>query len=161
MPSPYGPAGKRVLSGPYKDLYLAEMRWRIESGGACSLGEHFRTLESGDHEFLMGAREAGDHFEIFVVITHCVDEADARKVLACLKDDLIYRLTAVAGEPFDYESFMDAGFKLDRDSGWTVTCSLGSYETPAACLSTLPAIQGYAYTIVGLLAPSQRPHYDA
>jgi hypothetical protein len=161
LPSPYGASGKRVLSGPYKDLYLAEMRWRIENGGACSLGEHFRTLDDGEHEFLLGARDVGDHFEVVAVVTHCTDEADARKVLACLKDDLIYRLTAIEGEPFDHESFMDAGFKLSADSGWTVTCAIGKYETPAECIATLPAMQAYAYTLAGLMTPSTRPQYDA
>lgn len=156
MLDPY-PSGKKVFNGPYRDLYLAEMRWRIEAGTGSHLKAYFETLDGGDHTILMGAAECDEGFELFTQIAGCTDEAEATKLADMLRADLAYWITASTGVAFDYRNNATAQTIYAEDTGWCAICRLGDFPTRDDAFVYVPVMQSYGLTLSGFFPTPSPP----
>jgi hypothetical protein len=152
------------INGPYRDLYLAEMRWRIQHGQS-ELRSYFQTLDDGDHLIGITVREIGpDEVCASVQVSGCADEAEAKQIAKMLKADIVYRLTARDGVKFDAKAYLRTNVEDAPELGWTAVCVVGMFATVAAAMLQVPLLQAYGIDLMTpvqqdpRLTPEDRPH---
>jgi hypothetical protein len=136
------------INGPYRDLYLGEMRWRIQHGQS-ELRSYFQTLDDGDHLVAISVREVSPgEVCASVQVSGCSSDEEAKQIVKMLKADLVYRITARDGVKFDAKAYMRTNVENAPNLGWTAICLIGMFATTAAAMTQVPLLQAYGIDLM-------------